>query len=50
MKCYYCEKECEGLAFEQGDFTVFAHKECVIQKVEKDGRLTKGLEAKHELS
>lgn len=41
VKCYYCEKECEGFVFEQGSLSVFAHKGCAVEKVEKDGNLKK---------
>ncbi|MGM7685287.1 hypothetical protein ACSVDA_24595 [Cytobacillus sp. Hm23] len=43
MKCYYCEKDSEGLAFQQGDFLCFAHQECAVEKVKSDGNLIKGL-------
>ncbi|MFL0584701.1 hypothetical protein ACH0B6_19205 [Solibacillus silvestris] len=39
MNCHYCEKDCNGDAFEQGNLIVIAHKDCAIEKVEKDGRL-----------
>lgn len=48
MNCYYCNEECEGLVFEQGNFTVFAHRECAVEKVEKDGTLKKGEKRKIE--
>ena len=41
IRCYYCEKECEGFVFEQGNLSIFAHKECALAKVEKDGNLKK---------
>lgn len=41
IRCYYCGKECEGLAFEQGNFSVIAHRSCAVKKVEKDGQLKK---------
>lgn len=41
LKCYYCEKECEGLVFEQDNLSVFAHRECAVEKVNKDGKLAK---------
>lgn len=42
MKCYYCHEKCEGFVFEQGNFSVIAHKECAIEKVNNDGKLLKG--------
>ena len=41
LKCYYCDKECEGFAFEQGYFSVFAHRNCAIEQIEKYGKLQK---------
>jgi hypothetical protein len=42
LKCYYCETDCEGKYFIQGDLLVVAHLECATEKVERDGRLPKG--------
>lgn len=41
MKCYYCNKACEGFVFEQGNFTVFAHRDCAVENVESCGTLMK---------
>lgn len=41
MKCYYCEKECEGLVFEQSNLLVFAHEKCAVRHVEIYGNLTR---------
>lgn len=44
MKCYYCEKECEGFVFEQGDFSAFSHRNCAVEQVDKYGDLQKKIE------
>lgn len=36
MKCYYCQQVCEGLVFEQGNFSIVAHRDCALKKLEKD--------------
>lgn len=36
MKCYYCHQACEGLVFEQGNFSIVAHRDCAVKKLEKD--------------